>query len=311
MIDIDVLEKKITNECNLYSGTPVAVSGGIDSGLLAALIKPRFIISVELPGGEKYNEIEYSKKVAKHLGLEHIIVKLDNSKFDEDMKIAVKAIGRPIPHFNIFPLFEMYKTLAEMGEKRLILGDGPDETMCGYTRHLIMKYLYWDTLLIEAFKNYQPMFGKLMPSVEIAYAKLVNKDEKEVYRIFSNTTRQGKNILDCMCAVDMKLMRPDMDDMSNGIAKYFGIKNIRPYQDNRELDEFMFNLPPELKVGGNYGKLALRIIAQKYLPKYIAWRKVKVGGPVYPVNKIMGWMEDGEFGKSHYLKYQEDILNEK
>jgi len=41
----------------------------------------------------------------------------------------VKAIGRPIPHFNIFPLFTMYRKLYYMEEKELILGDGPDETM--------------------------------------------------------------------------------------------------------------------------------------------------------------------------------------
>ena len=42
-----------------------------------------------------------------------------------------------------------------------------------------------------------------------------------------------------------------------------------------------------------------------------AWRKVKRGGPVYPVNIMRGWMDKGEFDKTEYLKYQEQILNEK
>ena len=55
---VEELERKIIQECIPHIGKPVALSGGIDSGLLAALIKPKFVISVELPGDEKYNEID-------------------------------------------------------------------------------------------------------------------------------------------------------------------------------------------------------------------------------------------------------------
>ena len=99
------LEQKIIEECKPHIGKSLALSGGIDSSLLAVLIKPKFVISVELPGDEKYNEIEWAKKVARKLNLKHIIVKPDSSKFDEYVETAVRAIGRPIPHFNIFPLF--------------------------------------------------------------------------------------------------------------------------------------------------------------------------------------------------------------
>jgi len=105
-------------------------------------------------------------------------------------------------------------------------------------------------------------------------------------------------------------MRPDMDDMSNALAKHFGITNHRPYQDNQELDDFMRDLPEEEKIHQvEYGKYALRKIAEKYLPLEIAWRKGKVGGPVYPVNAKKGWLDiDGEFGKTEYIKWQKEIL---
>ena len=136
------LEKRIKAEIKSHIGKPLALSGGVDSSLLAALLKPKFAISVALPGGEKYNEIEWAKKVTKYLGIKHIIVHPDDSKFDKYMKLAVRAIGRSIPHFNIFPLYEMYKKLSQMGEKELVLGDGPDETMYGYARDIIINYLY-------------------------------------------------------------------------------------------------------------------------------------------------------------------------
>jgi asparagine synthetase B (glutamine-hydrolysing) len=105
-------------------------------------------------------------------------------------------------------------------------------------------------------------------------------------------------------------MREDMDDMSNGIAKHFGITNHRPYQDNKEIDDMMYNLPREEKIYNvEFGKYALRLIAENYLPEEIAWRKKKMGGPIYPVNIKRGWVDtDGEFGKTSYLNYQKDVL---
>lgn len=286
---MDELEKRILNEVKPHIGKPLALSGGVDSSLLAALIKPKFVISVELPGDDKYNEIEWAKKVAEYLKLEHIIVKTDDTKFDEYVAEAVKAIGRPIPHFNIFPLYAMYKTLAEMGEKELVLGDGPDETMCGYGRDLIIEYLY-KVYEFEALKNYKPLIDKILPS------------KSDAIRLVTNLA--GFNDV---VSADIA-MRPDMDDMSNAIAKHFGIKNIRPYQDNPEMDNYMRDLPMEDKIQGEYGKYLLRKIAEKYLPKEVAWRLKKVGGPVYPVNVLKDWMKEGEFDKTEWLEYQRKIL---
>jgi hypothetical protein len=112
-----------------------------------------------------------------------------------------------------------------------------------------------------------------------------------------------------MCAVDMALMRPDMDDMSNGIAKYFGINIHRPYQDDSKMDLAMFMLPLEDKIHNvEFGKYLLRQVAEEVLPANIAWGAQKIGGPLLPVNKIKGW-DLAPFDKSAYMKYQEDILN--
>ena len=284
------LEKEIIKVTKNYQGIPVALSGGIDSSLLAALIKPKLVISVQIPGGEKYNEIEYSSMVAQYLGIPHYIVVLDENRFEACVKIAVGAIGRPIPHFNIFPLFYMYEELSNMGYEEVILGDGPDEVMSGYARDLIMHYLY-KVYDFEAFENYKEVIDKILP-------------------LYANGVKfiTGQKA-DTMIEANI-LARKDMDDMSDGIAKHFGIRNIRPYQDDPNLDNFMRDLTDEQKVYNvEYGKYALRKVAEKYLPKEIAWRKKKVGGPVYPVNIKMGWDKtEGEFGKNKWLNYQKKLL---
>ncbi len=176
-----------------------------------------------------------------------------------------------------------------MGETELVLGDGPDETMLGYARDLIIEYLY-KVYDLEALKHYKPLIDKILPS------------KSEAIRLTTNL--EGfEDVVSANIA-----MRKDMDDMSNGIAKHFGITNIRPYQDNPEMDNYMRDLPMEHKIQGEYGKYLLRKIAEKYLPHEIAWRKKKVGGPVYPVNVIKGWMRDGEFDKKNWLEYQKKLL---
>jgi asparagine synthetase B (glutamine-hydrolysing) len=283
------LEDKIEEACKPHTGKPLALSGGVDSSLLAVLMKPKFAITVDLPGGEKYNEIKWSKKVCAKLNIEHVIVECDDSKWDEYMRIAVKAIGRPIPHFNIFPLYCMYQKLFEMGIKEVVLGDGPDETMYGYARDLIVHQLY-NIYTIESFENYKDLIDKVLPPLPETVRRLTNVEAKSMMEA---------NIM----------MRKDMDDMSDGIATHFGITNIRPYQDNKELDNYMRDLPIEQKVQGDYGKWELRRILAQYLPE-IADRKKKVGGPVYAVNILRNWMEDGEFDKKRYLAYQQQILND-
>lgn len=302
------LEKLIRKACKPVMGMPVALSGGIDSGLLASIIKPKFVINVELPGGERYNESEIARRVARHLGLTIHVIRLSDHDFKTEVKKAIKIIGEPVPHFNVFPLYIMYKVLAEFfEEKEIVIADGPDESMCGYTRHLIMNYLY-SGFRVKGFKHYLGMLRKFLPLSEIAYSKLSGLSEKAVKEIFMTQQFNNGDLLDCMCAVDMKLKRPEMALMDK-LAEHFGITIHRPYE-TKEVDEYMFNLPPEMKIHDTqYGKYALRLIAEKYLPEEIAWRKQKVGGPVYPVNQEMGWVKtDGEFGKGSWLKFQKEVL---
>jgi asparagine synthetase B (glutamine-hydrolysing) len=313
MENIDFLEKSIIaevdklrdeiGEINLF------ISGGIDSGLLAALSNPDKLYTVRIPFDSRFNEFEDTLKTVKHLGLENrlTVIDIDVSRFDEVMKEAVKAIGRSIPHFNIFPFYLACEKVFLDGVKHIVVGDGPDESMCGYTRHIIMNHLY-KSYRMEAFDNYHGIIDKLLDPFDASYARLINKDPNKVTSIFERTAISGGNILDCMCAVDMQLMRLDMDDMTNSIAKHFDIKIHRPYQDSFYMDQLMFSLPEDQKINGEYGKWLLRLIAMKHLPTDIALRKQKIGGPLVPVNQIKGWGLD-PFDKKEYLKYQEEILN--
>lgn len=298
------LESRIRAEAEKHQEVPIALSGGIDSGTLASFIKPKFAISVDLPGGDKYHEGQYARVISEFLGIRHITIQPDPAGFEAGVREAVKAIGRPIPHFNIYPLWAMYRELAKMGVDKVILADGPDETMSGYARNMIMYHLY-GVKNYDAFRNYGPLIDRVLPPPHETYAAMTGQPVEEVRGLMKNNS-----LIKGMNMVDMVLMRNDMDDMSNGIARLFGITNIRPYQDNTNFDIWQYNLPDEAKIHNTeFGKYALRLIAQRRIPHDLAWRKTKVGGPVWPVNLQAGWDKtEGEFGKAHWLRYQADIL---
>ena len=138
MDNLETLQSLLLKEAPKYKSMPIALSGGIDSSLLAAIIKPKFAMSVDVPGGDKYGEINYAKRVALELGIDHLIVVPDDSEFDECMEKAVKAIRRPIPHFNIFPLFCMFRELSNLGETDLIQQTIPIQDTINVANRLII-----------------------------------------------------------------------------------------------------------------------------------------------------------------------------
>ncbi len=284
---IESLKKLPDNE-----HTAIAVSGGIDSNLLQAIGKYKNTVTVELPFGPRYEEnVKTSIKISLYTNPALVRQKLTE---------AVRIIGTPIPHYNIYPFYQMCRVLKDFHITDLIVGDGPDESMCGYTRHLIMYHLY-GTYVLTPFKEYGPTISKILPSPPEAYAKMISKDETIVSSLMNTGT-----LTNDMCNVDMKLMRADMTIMTNKLAGHFGITIHQPYE-TKEIDQFMFNLPKKDKIRYPFGKFLLRKIAEKYLSPKIAWNPHKIGGPLVPINQLMGWNVP-EFDKSIYMKFQEEIL---
>lgn len=307
-----MIQDELINIQESSSELNLMISGGVDSSTLLAVMvdyamEPDRLITVRLPYGKAHDEFDDMLKVVAHFGLEHklTVIHLDESRIEDVLRKATKIIGRPVSHYNIFPLYVTFEKLAKLGVSDVVVGDGPDESMAGYTRHVLMQYVY-QMYDIDGFENYRGMIDKVLPDFIDTYASLIGKTRRELL----NATRGDKlNRLDFMCRADMVLMRPDMMDMSHSLARHFGIKIHAPYEA-KEVDDFMFSLPVEWKMKGYYGKYLLRHLgAYLEVPKSVIWRKHKIGGPLVPVNQLMGWDLD-PYDKSKYLEFQEEILNE-
>jgi asparagine synthase (glutamine-hydrolysing) len=133
---------------HLLSDVPVGVllSGGLDSGLLLALMNeqggpwPAYTIGY----GESFedDELTDAAETAVLLGARHIKVKLDQTEFERSLPRIVECLEEPIATSSIVPMYFVSQR-ARQDVKVALIGQGPDELFGGYKRHLGIHYGNW------------------------------------------------------------------------------------------------------------------------------------------------------------------------
>jgi asparagine synthase (glutamine-hydrolysing) len=124
----------------LRSDVPVgvALSGGIDSGVIAALAQkhssqPMHAFSVGYPGRPPYDEREQARRLAEQLGAIIHEVELPVDSFVDFFPKLVHIMDEPIADPAAFGHYSVPKAASEMGIKVLLTGIGGDELFWGYS----------------------------------------------------------------------------------------------------------------------------------------------------------------------------------
>ena len=133
---------------HLLSDVPVGIllSGGLDSGLLLALMNeqagpwPAYTIGY----GETFeaDELADAAETAAILGARHVTVKLDRAEFEKSLPGIVECLEEPIAASSIVPMYFVSQR-ARQDVKVGLIGQGPDELFGGYKRHLGVYYGDW------------------------------------------------------------------------------------------------------------------------------------------------------------------------
>src|SRR5438067_4742465 len=133
---------------HLLSDVPVGIllSGGLDSGLLLALMNeqggpwPAYTVGY----GEVFedDELADAKETAALLGAVHLPVKLDQAEFERSLPKIVECLEEPVATSSIVPMYFVSRR-ARQDVKVALIGQGPDELFGGYKRHLGIHYGSW------------------------------------------------------------------------------------------------------------------------------------------------------------------------
>ena len=130
----------------------IALSGGLDSSLIAATLKhvsrDSKIISFSLDYGDgDSSELDMAMKISKYLDMDCRIVKLNTEKIVKDLEQLQWLYDEPLVKFTFIPTYYLMAAAREQ-VKTLFTGDGGDELFIGYRND------YWeDPMIIKFFSK--------------------------------------------------------------------------------------------------------------------------------------------------------------
>lgn len=130
---------------HLLADVPVGIllSGGLDSGLLLALMNehgrdwPAYTIGYGKTFGD--DELVDAAGSAALLGARHHQVMLDQEEFEKALPNIVRFLEEPVATSSVVPMYFVCQR-ARQDVKVALIGQGPDELFGGYKRHLGVHY---------------------------------------------------------------------------------------------------------------------------------------------------------------------------
>jgi asparagine synthase (glutamine-hydrolysing) len=317
----------------LISDVPVGLllSGGIDSGLLLALMNlhgsawPTYTIGY----GSTYNDDELAdaSDTARILGSKHTSVTISKSMFEERLPKIVSCLEEPIASSSIVPMYFVCER-ARRDVKVALVGQGPDELFGGYVRHLGVRYgALWARLpnWVQAVTSSAVLALPRNETLKRGVRCLAIPDRKRRYQnvlsllpgaqvdeLFEDGVLgpdRGDCILECWAEVadlmegtdelgglqflELRSTLPDELLMyADKLSMAHGLELRVPYVD-KEIVEYVERLPANLKVRNGSRKWLHRRVCQAYLPDSILARP-KRG---FAVNVVDDWFRNTIGGK--------------
>lgn len=313
----DLLRAAITARIPTDKPWGMYLSGGIDSGIIAAIAKPPICFTCNFPEGERYDELEYAQAIADHIGSELIVIQPTQADFERDLDDIIYNLEMPVASFSAFPLYSLARAASEYGVQVVLSGEGADELFSGYTRHFILAHeeLLYDFPLMQ---NYSSLLDFYLGSPLDRFSRLINRragKEHVVKEILAPYFTQFDDVIHAMGYTELKVLLPTILHMSHQMSSAFGIENRSPFLD-KSIIEYAFSIPSHSKIREGQTKWIIRELARRYLPELVTARKGKMGlvfpyGRWYPSNKPRGEFDRSRYQKECYTSWNKVFFQER
>ncbi len=307
----DELERllKASIKEQMVADVPVGafLSAGIDSSTVVALMQAQsarkvrsFTIGME---DKEYNEAVYAKEIAQHLGTEHTELYIT----EEDAKAVIPRLawmyGEPFADSSQIPTYLVSKMTREHVTVSLS-GDGGDELFCGYTTYSSINRIW------SKMKSYPYCIRRLASSLLVGNPLIRNQQmlqtkayllgarspehlyelsnaqeasnlnialERAVYPYKHNSFPYGalNDTQNSIMLMDMEVYHPDDILVKVDRAAMAVSLETRVPMLDRDVVEFAWTIPMSYKKQGDEGKLVLRDVLYRYVPKQMMDRPKK------------------------------------
>jgi asparagine synthase (glutamine-hydrolysing) len=292
------------------------LSGGIDSSTIVALMTRHNTkvktFSVGF-GDDGYSELEYAGTVARHFGTDHHELLVNFNDLMENLPKLVGYRDAPVSEPSDIPIYMLAKE-ASKSVKMVLTGEGSDEILGGYPKHVFERFAQAYQLVPGAIRHglIEPLTQSLPYGFRRAktaitnlniedwrerYARwfgALNYKEREKLTILRSDGRPieglppfdanpGTSTLRRILYFDQTSWLPDnLLERGDRMTMAASIENRVPFLDH-ELAKYVSSLPDHYRVNGFKTKWILRQAGQSLIPEQILNRP-KVGFRV-PVNK--------------------------
>lgn len=311
----------------LRSDVPLGLflSSGVDSGVLLAIMskhagKPVHTFTIGFEEGEKTNEIDDAREIAKRFGADHSEMIVGPKDFERYYDRYLWDLEEPVGN-EPAAAFYFVSLIASQKVKVALCGQGADEPWAGYHRYIGIKLSQVYSRLPAFLTN--NLIPRIVPQItknESLRRGVLSLNEPDilnrfikVYSFYTSDMKaklfqpwlsqqishngleakralqrlhsdvQGLDPLTQMLYIDTRANLPDDLLLVTDKTSMANSIEVRvPYLDYR-LVEFIETLPPHLKLRGFRGKYLHKKVAEKFLPKTVVRRKKK--GFAHPIDK--------------------------
>ncbi|MFW8603075.1 asparagine synthase (glutamine-hydrolyzing) [Rhizobium beringeri] len=283
-----VLDQSVSD--HLVADVPVAIalSGGLDSSIVAALAARQrgdLVAFTTTFSDRDDDEVEYARIVAKHCGIEHRVIRLPAGDFEQTLRSILHHVEEPLANPNVFPTFGLSKVIRDNGFKVILMGEGSDEIFAGYPWHRAAQEDNASTRsMYEHYRRRRAQPGAVA-YLRAPVAKALAAREGEFLSVFEKRALGTK--LDTMLSFERayqmqfaQLLRVDKTMMAHSVeARVPYLYSSVLQAANRLPDKRKIDISPKNR--GRLDKIALADLARKLLPAQVADRpKFGKGGTV-------------------------------
>ncbi|MFX0132537.1 MAG: asparagine synthase C-terminal domain-containing protein [Candidatus Hodarchaeota archaeon] len=178
------LIKEIKMIAEKYKRPAIALSGGIDSSVIAYYLKKYNKNSIAFTMGLNDNiPIEESQEITKKLEMEHITQKINFTKSDLNLTLwEIFNYFYPFDKGSLIPCWILVNALSKHDFDCVLFGDGADELFGGYNRHINKNpnwesdIMIYNTMELKTIWNLEP--DEIALDFQIRYNNTKNIEER-------------------------------------------------------------------------------------------------------------------------------------